>query len=145
MSGSKLDPWARDGHWVGYNQDSNGYRIYWPDRGTIGVERSVHFDDRPTEVVMPICLTSHQVQIEGEREQVDERAEMVDQHDAKSEDDMQNASELPQTPAQPHTDHLGTNFKTSVPLCRSTQTRTKSAYAQRIWDGMGTHDGRPRG
>ncbi|KAA1478783.1 hypothetical protein DENSPDRAFT_760437, partial [Dentipellis sp. KUC8613] len=29
-SGSKLEPHAREGQWVGYDSESKGSRVYWP-------------------------------------------------------------------------------------------------------------------
>jgi hypothetical protein len=43
--GSKLDGRARIGHWLGFDTKSSGYRIYWEDTRSIGVERSVKFDE----------------------------------------------------------------------------------------------------
>ena len=43
-SGLKLDMHARDGHWVGFDPESDGHRIYFPDRSIIGVECSIVFE-----------------------------------------------------------------------------------------------------
>ena len=57
-SGMKLDMCARDGHWVGFDPESDGHHIYFPDRGIIGVERSVAFEQRGREVpVMPLMAS----------------------------------------------------------------------------------------
>jgi hypothetical protein len=40
----KLQPRARVGRFVGYDSESKGYRIYWPDKRTISVERNVVFN-----------------------------------------------------------------------------------------------------
>jgi len=45
-SGTKLDMRAHDGHWVGFDPESNGHHIYFPDCGIIGVECSVAFEQR---------------------------------------------------------------------------------------------------
>lgn len=45
-SGSKLDARARDGHWLGFDAESDGHRVYWVDSKTVGVERSVVFPKR---------------------------------------------------------------------------------------------------
>ena len=36
--GSMLDPRAREGHWLGFNIESCGHRIYWPASKTVSVE-----------------------------------------------------------------------------------------------------------
>ena len=63
-SGTKLNMHARDGHWVGFDPKSDGHRIYFPDRGTIGVEWSIAFEQR--EVPVPPCATAS-APIEGEQ------------------------------------------------------------------------------
>ena len=64
MSGMKLNMRARDGHWVGFDPESDGHRIYFPDCGTIGVERSVAFKQH--EVPVPPRATAS-MPIEGEQ------------------------------------------------------------------------------
>jgi hypothetical protein len=40
----KLDPQAVEGHFVGYDDESKGYRIFFTRRHTVIVERDVYFD-----------------------------------------------------------------------------------------------------
>jgi len=40
----KLEPQAVEGHFVGYDEQSKGYRIYFPRRRSVIVERDVYFD-----------------------------------------------------------------------------------------------------
>nr|GAT43053.1 polyprotein [Mycena chlorophos] len=47
VEGSKLDGRARSGRWVGYDQESNGHRVYFPDNGAIRVELRVKFEQTP--------------------------------------------------------------------------------------------------
>jgi transposase InsO family protein len=42
-SGSKLDPRAREGRWIGFDVESHGHRVYWPANKSVSVERSVYF------------------------------------------------------------------------------------------------------
>ena len=37
-SGMKLNMHVHDSHWVGFNPESNGHQIYFPDCGTISIE-----------------------------------------------------------------------------------------------------------
>ena len=48
-NGTKLDGHAKIGHWVGYDGQSKGHRIYWPEKCTVTIERNVDFI--PTEAV----------------------------------------------------------------------------------------------
>jgi hypothetical protein len=42
--GSKLDAWAVEGRWVGYDRDStHAHRVYWPEKHSISVERNIKF------------------------------------------------------------------------------------------------------
>lgn len=41
--GSKLDACAREGHWLGFDVESHGHRIYWPATKTVNVEWNVYF------------------------------------------------------------------------------------------------------
>ena len=47
LTAGKLDPRGREGHFVGYDGESKGYRIYWTDSQTVGVEQDLIFEDRP--------------------------------------------------------------------------------------------------
>ena len=42
-SNSKLDGRAEKGRWIGYDEQSKGSRIYWPEKGSVTVERSITF------------------------------------------------------------------------------------------------------
>jgi transposase InsO family protein len=42
-TGSKLQPRARVGQWIGFDVESRGHRVYWPKNQTVSVERSVYF------------------------------------------------------------------------------------------------------
>ena len=53
MSGSKLDMQARDGNWVGFDPESDGHQIYFPDCGTVGVKCSIAFEQCNVSVVPP--------------------------------------------------------------------------------------------
>jgi hypothetical protein len=44
-SGSKLDGHSHVGRWVGFDEVSNGHRIYWPDKQTVSIKCSIKFDN----------------------------------------------------------------------------------------------------
>jgi transposase InsO family protein len=51
--GSKLDGRSRIGRWMGLDEETgDGHRIYWPEKRTITVERSVKFNFDAVEVVV---------------------------------------------------------------------------------------------
>jgi hypothetical protein len=51
LKAGKLDPRAQKGRFVGYDSESKGFRIYWPEKRSISIERNVIFnpDDLLTE------------------------------------------------------------------------------------------------
>ena len=53
---------ARDGHWLGFDADSDGHHVYWLNTRTVGVERSVVFEKRDVAVLV------NRVPLEGESE-----------------------------------------------------------------------------
>jgi hypothetical protein len=58
LDAGKLDPRAEEARFVGFDDESKGYRIYWPKKFRISIERDVYFDkDR--------ALQPDEVPIEG--------------------------------------------------------------------------------
>ena len=55
----KLEPWALEAIFVGYNNESKGFRVYWPSRCHISAERDVYFNKNK-------ALLPDTIQIEGE-------------------------------------------------------------------------------
>ena len=49
LTAGKLDARGREGRFMGYDANNKGCRIYWPNSRTIGVERDLIFEDRPTD------------------------------------------------------------------------------------------------
>ena len=86
-SGGKLDPHAREGRWVGFDTNSNAHRIYWPEKRSITVERSVTFarEDLPIFVneelaeargsIDAIDLTRDEPKVEETKEESDDESE----------------------------------------------------------------------
>ena len=72
-SGSKLDGRAKEGRWVGLDEESHGHRIYWAAKRSVTVERSVKFV--PDEVSV-----GENIPLEGE-EKLDEKDEDPNQAD----------------------------------------------------------------
>ena len=48
LTAGKLDPRGREGRFIGYEAESKGCCIYWPNSRSIGVEQDLIFEDRPT-------------------------------------------------------------------------------------------------
>ena len=80
-TGSKLDGRSSVGRWMGFDAETkDGHRIYWPERRTVTVERSVRFNFEPEEVVVEV------LPLEGEGK-VDERLTTIEseKHDVNNE------------------------------------------------------------
>ncbi|KIK13427.1 hypothetical protein PISMIDRAFT_17991 [Pisolithus microcarpus 441] len=151
-SGSKLDARARDGHWLGFDAESDGHRVYWVDSKTVGVERSVVFPKRD------ISVSLQRLPHEGENEDLQDMRNgrnLLQNHTERRESlpQGQTTPERPALEAQqpteqetmhhaPRTDHLGPTFETPPPLRRSARQRFESDYVRRLRAGEGTRDGR---
>ena len=59
LDAGKLEPRAAEGHFIGIDNESKGFRIYWPGKNTVSIERNVYFNEN--EVLKP-----DEVPIEGE-------------------------------------------------------------------------------
>jgi hypothetical protein len=51
-TGLKLDGRSEIGQCVGFNEASNGHRIYWPEKHSVSIERSVKFNAN-ADIFMP--------------------------------------------------------------------------------------------
>ena len=56
--------------WVGFDPQSKGHRIYWPERHTVTVERNVRF----TAPNLPAPFADDDADLEGEEEAVDDKS-----------------------------------------------------------------------
>ncbi|PPQ72971.1 hypothetical protein CVT26_014516, partial [Gymnopilus dilepis] len=115
-SGSKLDGRAKEGHWVGFDEESRGHRVYWAEKRSVTVERSVRFV--PEEVEVPV----DDVPLEGERKDVDEQSVSSDDHQPTAEDAPE--PEAPPVDIEPSQG-------------RGKRVRKPSAYVKSIRDGVG--------
>ena len=160
-SGTKLDMRACDGHWVGFDPESDGHRIYFPDHGTIGVEWSIAFEQ--CEVPVPPRATAS-APIKGEQtphiESIESNTRMSSvELNAEStatqaaEGSNAHGNDQHTTPERQNTknvpyDHLGSNFKAQDPqpmLRRSTCQRFELEYHKWLQEGEGTVDGHSGG
>ena len=46
LHAGKLNPRAKEGQFIEYHKESKGYRIYWPCKNKVSVERNVYADKR---------------------------------------------------------------------------------------------------
>jgi hypothetical protein len=111
----KVGTRAKEGRWVGYDENSNANRIYWPDKRSVAVERNVKF----SQTYEPTPLDDDMV-LEGENEPLDETT----------------SSTLPPAPPAP--------MPEVEPQRRSSRTRKPSQYIRDIQAGKGSAQGKNR-
>ena len=123
-NGSKLDGRSKIGRWVGFDEESNGHRIYWPEKRSITVERSVKFN---VEDVL-----AEEEQLEGE---IDEVEVPMGSEQSPSCSHAPTIEEVPDednpTPA-PHVPE-----PTTEPEGRPQRVRKESNYVRRLREGEG--------
>ena len=124
-SGSKLDGRAVEGKWVGYDEDSSGHRIYFPEKRTVLIQRSVKFAKDDETVYLP-----HTATLEGENKKV-ERLETSGEKSVEMEGDVEK-----------EVDPLGGGFELPVEG-RSKCVRTESATIKRLRAGEGLMSNKP--
>jgi hypothetical protein len=102
LKAGKLDARAKKGRFVGYDAESKGYRIYWPEKRSITVERNVVFNQNDVLKPEETTIIPGEAQSEGEINKIIQ----APQNDAKDPegpiekepDDQQTKNE----PPEPH-------------------------------------------
>ena len=97
LKAGKLDARAQVGRFVGYDSESKGYRIYWPGKRSITVERNVVFNQDDVHNAENITITSGDALAEGEKDKVIQNPES----NVKSVENPENDLNLP---VQHHSD-----------------------------------------
>jgi len=111
---------------VGFDETSSGHRIYWPEKRSVSVERSVNFDN-DTEILVP-----NSVPLEGS----------VVTPLSQPSSPLEQPTVAPITPAifsdNPTVDHLGKDFEhPASDQGRPKRVRQESAAVRRLRDGEG--------
>ena len=149
-SGSKLDGRSRIGRWVGFEEASDAHRIYWSEKRSVTVERSIKFDEN--DVLVPSGVPIEGENVNGNQEHLQqttlsETSNTLNQNSDIPVEDPPTSDHSQNIPASNH-DHLGPNFE-QEPV-DSTEERTKrirkeSAYVRRLREGVeGSTEGRPK-
>ena len=107
-NGSKLDGRSTIGCWVSFDEESSGHRIYWPERRSVSIERSVKFDDE-AEILLP-----NSALLEGENSTP--LLKNPSQFEQPTVPNPPRAPIIPENPAttfadNPTVDHLGHDFE----------------------------------
>jgi hypothetical protein len=70
LTAGKLDARAKKGCFVGYDSESKGYRIYWPEKRSISVERNIVFNQEDTNSSEDIAIIHGETSSEGEKDKI---------------------------------------------------------------------------
>jgi hypothetical protein len=127
-TGSKLDSRAKEGQWMGYDEQSKGHRVYWPGRRTVTVERNVTF--LPTVVSIPGYTETSP--IEGENGSNGNREPLTEIESSEPQESTQESTQIPTMPIQPAKETSS----------RPTRTRKPTQYVKDILAGKGTTQGK---
>jgi hypothetical protein len=152
---SKLDGRAREGRWLGFDEGSNGHRIYWESKRSASVERSVVFANPPQLEGEPLDVrqgnTHRTTQTEG-APPATLRAETktpIPNSSRSSTAGFETAQESFEEAPHPSYPVDDANDKKAAPLGeevrRSSRARTESAYVKRRfmnWPSLCPHCGR---
>ena len=98
LKAGKLDARAQVGRFVGYDSESKGYRIYWPGKRSITVERNVIFNQNDVRSNESVTIPSGDVLSEGEMNKVIQNSESNINDNEKPENN-------PNTPEHTQSEH----------------------------------------
>ena len=70
LKAGKLDAHTKVGRFVGYDSESKGYRIYWPQKRSITVERNVIFNEGDVTTNDNIHITAGDAVDKRERDKI---------------------------------------------------------------------------
>jgi len=70
LKAGKLDARAQIGFFLGHDSESKGYRIYWPGKLSVTVERNVVFNKNNVKTLKNFTIISGNSLAEGERDKI---------------------------------------------------------------------------
>ena len=95
----KLDKRASKGHFVGYDNESKGYQIYWPEKHVVSVEHNVIFN--PGDLFKePVEIMNKEEQNKVLQNPTEKTSEIpVENPSNQNSNENQNKNSLPEDPA----------------------------------------------
>src|SRR6202050_1799077 len=115
LQAGKLDPCAQKGRCVGYDADSKGFWIYWPEKRTISIERNVVFNSDDLLMEGDSVIVQDDVLNEGEKGKVIQNE--LNAEDIKNDEKHENIDKL-DLPGVEHTlehqEHIPDHPSTSI-------------------------------
>jgi hypothetical protein len=91
LKAGKLDSRAQLGRFVGYDSESKGYRIYWPAKRSVSVERNVVFNENDIRDVNGTVTIPNGALSEGERE-IEKVIQYPENHLEKAQNEQDNVN-----------------------------------------------------
>jgi hypothetical protein len=135
-STGKIGTCAKPAYWVGYDQNSNGHRIFWPKKRNIMVERSIRFSTTGLPVII---VDSVELEGEGGPPKVDATVEGTDEPDENEDNSAPpqfKTAVLNLPPARPCP-------PPAEPMIRTPHVRRVTQYIRDIQADRGWADNRP--
>jgi len=151
-TGSKLEGRSRIGHWIGFDEASNAHRIYWDEKRTVTIERSVKFDDGDVWVPGSVLSKGEKSSTGQNNSQapisMNQAPISTNQTPIATGSTNQPSSSIlsASNPTPLVNDPLGDDFDRTheeTTSGRSQRLRKPSGYVKRLQDGTGVSDGRP--
>ena len=102
MTVGKLDSWAQMGWFVGYDSESKGYSIYWPNKRTVSIEWNVVFNDLDVYSGDSTTVLQEDVSAEGERDKI---IQPTQNHSAITDERIQSAQNKNEPTKHPPPSH----------------------------------------
>lgn len=118
MNGTKLDGRSKIRRWIGFEEISNGHRVYWPDKHSLTVGCSIKFAN--DDVIIPSILIAKPIQ--GENTPMGK--------DLNLQHDLETKLETPyhELENQELTDHHHQNSKKSIASPTKMDTSTSQHF-----------------
>ena len=162
--GNKLEGRAKVGRWIGFDEVSNGHRIYWPDKRSVTIERSVKFTNN--DIILPANPITQPIQGESNLtnenpknlqcdRDLEDKSEPPDkeskdpEHTQDTEIPQQTPQQTPEKSTADQTDQSKWRYAPfnrvtdELVAARSKRTRIPTRYVRDIQSGIGTAEGRP--
>ena len=115
----KLDARAQLGRFVGYDSESKGYRIYWPEKRSISIERNVVFNQDDIQTAKNTATIRGDSLDEGERDKIIQQTPN-DENPENNTETVENHSELKNKLIKTYQDNQSSN---SIPFPSTSQPK----------------------
>ena len=97
LGAGKLEERAKIGRFVGYDSESKGYRIYWPDKRTISVERNVVFNKSDAHIHNDPGVVPGSVFAEEENDSTVQRNDKPETNELPTSDETEESNKSEQS------------------------------------------------